>query len=122
MSIGIRPIEQMKARRDLRQFLPESVDLYRPTTSRTATGGTTSTLAVHSSGPGRVSPMGIEAESRWLDRLGTSQGWVITLHSDRDVRITDQLRIGSRRFEVIGYDQDRSYPMTQRVMTREVSI
>lgn len=118
---GISAHELEGIRQDVQVYLPENVVLHRNTATRTASGGTTMTLARHSTGPGRLGPMSTEAEARWLDRLGTSRGWVVTLEEDRDVRINDVLYIGTRRFEVLGWDQDRSYPLTQRVGTRELS-
>lgn len=125
MTMGIAGIpahEQQRIRRDIQQFLPENAELWRNVSSRTATGGTTVAPARLNQGPGRLGPMGIEAETKWLDRLGTSRGWWVTVYEDRDVRVNDAFRIGGRRFEVIGFDQDRSYPLTQRVATREVSL
>lgn len=119
--MGIRPIELRKAQRDLQAAYPENVTVWRRTGSRTAGGGSTYALARDSSGPGRLGPMGAEAESRIADRLGTSRGWVVTVYPDRDVQINDEIRIGSRKFQVIGWEQERSYPMQQRVQVREVT-
>lgn len=118
---GVSAHELEDTRRDVVAYLPANVVLHRSTAVRTASGGTTMTLTRNSQGPGRLGPLGTEAEARWLDRLGSSRGWVITVAESRDVRVNDVLFIGARRFEVLGWDQDRSYPLTQRVVTREVS-
>ena len=124
MTMGIAGVpahEQARIRRDIQRYLPENVVLWRNVATRTPTGGTTIVPTRMNQGPGRLAPMSTDAESKMLDRLGTSQGWWITVFEDRTVRINDALYIGSRKFEVVGYDQDRSYPLTQRVATREVN-
>lgn len=118
---GFSALELEQARDDLARYRPETVVQYRNVGARTTSGGTTYTLTRIDQGPGTLSPMGSEAEAQWLDRLGTSRGWVITIDDDRDIRINDELRVGTRRFTVLGWDQDRSYPLSQRVMVREMS-
>lgn len=118
---GFTTLELEQAREDLGRYRPETVVQYRNVGTRTTGGGTTYAMTLIDQGPGTLSPMGSEAEAQWLDRLGTSRGWVITVDEDRDIRINDELRIGARKFAVMGWDQDRSYPMSQRVIVREIS-
>jgi len=101
--------------------LPEAVDLYRSTWTKTTNGGTLRTLTKTSVGPGRLGPMGSESEQVIAEKWAKVQPWVITLLPDRDVVLGDQLRISGRQFEVIGFDTVRSYPMTQRVVVREIT-
>ena len=99
---------------------PSAVVVKRRTPTKTSGGGTTEALAAVSSGPGRLAAMGADMERVWADRLGTMQGWVVTVEHNRDIRVNDQLVIGSRAFEVVGFDQDRSVPLSQRVACTEV--
>jgi len=114
------PSQHTRIRQVTQLTYTDVVTVKRRSPAKTSGGGTTETLAIHSSGPGRLAPMNADMEAVWASRLGTRRGWTITVEHFRDVMPNDQLVVGSRTFEVLGFDQDRSIPLSQRVLVKEV--
>lgn len=112
--------EMATIRRDAGHLLRDNVQVWRPTYPVDGKGGRTITLTLLSNGPGALAVMGASDQEYFAAKIGSSRGWVITLAVNRDVNTDDQLRVSSRRFEVIGTDLGSSGAWLQRVPCREI--
>ena len=113
MALSTNDMAAMQA--EAATFLPDSGTIYRLSGS-----GTAATLPAHGTAACRVSPIQASAESVGADRELTLQTWMVTFAAGTDVQAADQIKTGGRVFEVVGSQSPRSWPVTTRVIAREV--
>lgn len=121
MPLAPSPNELLRARADARRLLPENVQIWRAAYTPDGKGGQTTSWTMHSEGPGRLAPMRGSEQEYYADKIGTVQGWVISVTPDRAVLADDQLRIGARTFEVVDTDYGATDSWLERIPCREIS-
>ena len=117
------PRESALAARDFRRMLPDHASVYRPSAARSASGGTTYTYPVAPafSVAARITPMGLEIEQFFADKLGGEQGWTGTFPVAYEPTLRDRVKVHGRTFEVIGSNLGRTTDMVRRVPMREIT-
>ena len=113
--------EMATIRRDASRLLRDEVQVWRPSYTADGKGGLTRTLAIVSSGPGELAPMGSSDVEYFAGKIGDIAGWIVTVPQDRDVRPDDQLRVAGVTLEVIGTDRGRTGGWVQRIPAREIA-
>lgn len=121
MSLSGRDLRRMRKTADA--HLPSAAEVWRATPTPDDRGGTTQTYARTSTVRCRYAALaGVQASERvYADRLGGLQGWWFTLPLGIDVTLADQLRADGRTFEVVSLDAGRSWDISIRVLTKEVT-
>lgn len=116
--VPIPNIDLLKMRRTTREHLPENVEVWRRTWASDSQGGRTETLALVSSGPGRVGTQrsSMSSERPVAERWAKAEEYWITVEHDRDVRLGDQLRINGIKYEVARMDSGQSWHMGLRML------
>lgn len=72
----------------------------------------------------RLSPMGTltAGETRvWGEKLVNETGWIVTLPAESDVKPPDRIARGEKMLEVVGTAPGRSWGLTVRVITKELT-
>src|SRR5262245_27738683 len=104
--------------------LPDSAVIERPAFTDDGGGGGTTTWAAAGTVACRVSPMaglGRDPGGETGDRLDESARWILTLPAETDVDTDDRLRVGSRTFNVLAVRAPRSFEVSRRVETNELT-
>lgn len=118
----ITDIELQSLRADSIDYLPDTIHVYTPTPSRSNSGGTLKSYPATptTAAPGRIAPMSNTRKAWYAEKLGGRQGWTITVPFDEQIAVTSRFGVGTRRFEIIGGNADRTYQITQRFDCVEV--
>lgn len=95
-------------------------EVWRPSRSRSTTGGTTESFSKQmSSLPYRAAPYSPPEEYIAAGKLSGGQTWMVTCAHDADVRPGDEIRDGSRALRVIGTNAGQSCLTALRVLCEE---
>lgn len=115
-------LDLARMRRRADDHLPASGEIQRPVYSSDSQGGKTVTRSRVWSGPVRVAPISsvVAADSVVAERLGGAQGVWITLAYYIDLRLDDRIIVGSRTYEVVGFDDGRSWHVSKRALAKEL--
>lgn len=112
--------ELAEARADFEREVmePGKVKVLRPSTSRTATGGTVTTYpdpVTVDPIAGRIAPMGVKALTVYAERLTEETGYVVTVPAGTVIRGEDRLHVDGVTYEVIGAALGRSWELHLQV-------
>ncbi len=92
-------LDDMKDTQD--SNLPETVYIQTLTETATATSGRSQAWNTTTTTTGRIAPLGNSGEERELaSRLGSVQGYVVTLPADTVVTNQNRLQISGRQFDI----------------------
>lgn len=109
-------------RSTLEASLPDECSIVTVTQVADGAGGYTATTA-STSVDCRLSPAqqsGGGQEDTVGSRVTPTNRWVITVPYDTVVGQADRVEIGTRRFEIVAVDTDRTWPVGQRIQCVEV--
>lgn len=101
--------------------LPETATIQRATTSRTASGGTTTNWATAGTAACRLSSRGVPQEYLEAGAARGVQYWMVTLPYGTDVRRTDRLVIGAQTLEIVGMASGGAWETALRAVCVEAS-
>lgn len=120
---GVTGVDLARMQTNSNEHADINVHVYRRTPSSDSRGGQTVTLARVGTYRARKAPLTTvqSAEQVYADRLGGNQGWWFTFPRFADVRMDDRLVSSSRNYEVVSMDEDRSEPISTRVLCRELT-
>ena len=99
----------------------ETAAVWRATRARSSTGGTTETYSKEGEYPCRLAPARAPLEMVIAGRLTGARTWWATLAYNADVRLGDELRVGSRVLKVVGVQTGESYQAALRVLCEETA-
>lgn len=120
---GVSGVDLARMQTNSNEHADVNAHVYRRSPTSDARGGTTSTLALVGTYRVRKAPLTTvqSAEQVYADRLGGNQGWWFTFPRFADVRMDDRIESSSRTYEVVSMDEDRSEPISTRVLCRELT-
>jgi len=102
------------------QGLPETVIIQRCSLESDGAGGSVETWTEAGSVGGRIGLIGKSEQERMIaERLGISQGYMVTLPAGTDIGEQDRLTIDGRTFEVVGVVRG-SWETARRAVCKEV--
>ena len=106
-------------RTELERSLPDECAILTRTWASDGAGGHTETTS-STTVACRVSPDGSGQEDTVGGRITPVNRWVITVPNDTTVAQSAKVTFGSRTFEVVSVDVDRSWDLCKRVRCIEV--
>jgi len=119
----LTPTELVAMRTCATAALPDSATVWREDVAEGAAGGALpgTPYQVGNAVACRVAPAGGSPQARLLaEQVVGVQAWAITLPAGTDVRRSDQVRVGSRTFVVVGVLAPGSFETARRVVASEV--
>ena len=99
--------------------LPDTCTITTYTNVSDGAGGHTTTTTTATVAC-RLSPAGAGSEDLVADRVTPLVRWTITVPYDATVGQTARITVGSRAFEVVSVDVDRTWDLCKRVLCVEV--
>jgi head-tail adaptor len=100
--------------------LPETATIKRATNTRTASGGTTQSWATAGTSACRLSSRGVPREYLEAGAARGVQYWMVTMPHGTNVTREDQLVIGARTLEVVGFASGGAWQTALRAVCVEV--
>lgn len=100
--------------------MPDECTIVTVTLVSDSAGGHTETTSTATRAC-RLSPDNtLASESTIGDRVSAEQRWIVTVPYDAVVAVKDRIEIGTRSFDVVAVDTDRTWDMCKRVRCVEV--
>ena len=102
--------------------LPDTVVIWRYTSSSDSMGGVTETWAAAGTVSGRLSPAGRAGQEAIIaERLTAAEPWVITVPQGTTVYERDRMVVGTRTFEIEYINEHAAWETARRCYGYEVT-